>query len=126
VFDNTDERGQASLLGFIVGRHAREWGLREAAERQAAVLDCLERWFGAPARSPLAYVERDWSEEPWTRGCPIGVAGPEVLSVHGAALRSPVGRIHWAGTETATEWTGFMEGALQSGDRVAAEVLAAG
>jgi len=126
VFDNTDERGQASLLGFIVGRHAREWGLREAAERQTAVLDCLERWFGAQARSPLAYVEKDWSEDAWTRGCPIGVAGPEVLSVHGAALRAPVGRIHWAGTETATEWTGFMEGALQSGDRVAAEVLAAG
>lgn len=126
VFDNTDETGQASLLGFIVGRHAREWAARDPDARKEAVLECYARWFGEAARAPIAHTEKDWSDDPWTRGCPIGIAGPEVLSVHGPALRRPVGRIHWAGTETATEWTGFMEGALQSGDRAAAEVLAAG
>ena len=43
----------------------------------------------------------------------------------GPALREPVGRIHWAGTETATVWSGYMDGALAAGDRAAAEVLAA-
>lgn len=33
-------------------------------------------------------------------------------------------RIHWAGTETATQWCGYMSGAVQSGQRAAVEVLA--
>jgi monoamine oxidase len=37
-----------------------------------------------------------------------------------------VGRLHWAGTETAAVWNGYMDGAVQSGERAAAEVLAAG
>jgi len=39
-------------------------------------------------------------------------------------MRKPLGRVHWAGTETATEWSGYVEGALESGDRAAREVLA--
>jgi monoamine oxidase len=41
-----------------------------------------------------------------------------------ASLREPAGRIHWAGTETAIVWSGYVEGALQAGERVAAEILA--
>ena len=40
------------------------------------------------------------------------------------AIRAPVGPIHWAGTETATEWAGYMDGAIDSGLRAAGEVLA--
>jgi len=50
---------------------------------------------------------------------------PGVWTAYGEALRAPVGRLHWAGTETATVWNGYMEGALLSGERAAAEVLAA-
>ena len=46
------------------------------------------------------------------------------MTTLGSVLRDPAGRIHWAGTETATEWTGFMEGAIEAGERVASEVLA--
>lgn len=42
-----------------------------------------------------------------------------------AALRRPVHLLHWAGTETATHWSGYMDGAVQSGQRAAREVLAA-
>ena len=34
-----------------------------------------------------------------------------------------MGRIHWAGTETSTYWNGYMDGAVRSGERAAAEVL---
>jgi monoamine oxidase len=37
-------------------------------------------------------------------------------------LREPVGAIHWAGTETADQWTGFLDGAVRSGLRAADEV----
>lgn len=39
-------------------------------------------------------------------------------------IREPVGRIYFAGTETATEWSGYMEGAIQAGERAAREVRA--
>lgn len=39
-------------------------------------------------------------------------------------LREPVGKLYFAGTETATEWSGYMEGAVQAGERAAREVRA--
>jgi monoamine oxidase len=68
-------------------------------------------------------VEKDWSSEVYSRGCYAGVLGPGAWSGFGRALREPVGRIHWAGTETATRWMGYLDGAIQSGKRAAAEVL---
>ena len=59
----------------------------------------------------------------WTRGCPVSVLGPGTLVDFGAAIRKPVGRIHWAGTETSTYWNGYMDGAVRSGERAAREVL---
>lgn len=53
----------------------------------------------------------------------MGIAGPGTLLAYGDRLRAPVGRIHWAGTETATFWNGYMDGAVRSGERVAAEIL---
>lgn len=71
------------------------------------------------------YVDKDWAAEPWSAGCYTGVMPPGVLTAYGAALRKPCGRIHWAGTETARIWCGYMEGAIESGERAAEEVLAA-
>ena len=50
---------------------------------------------------------------------------PGVLTEYGPALRQPSGRIHWAGTETATNWIGYMDGAVDAGQRAAAEAMAA-
>ncbi|MRG92303.1 FAD-dependent oxidoreductase [Polyangium spumosum] len=123
VFDNGSHDGAVhSLLGFVVGQKARVFSERPAEERRAVVLGSLARMFGERALRPVEYVEHDWSTEEWTRGCPVGVMGPGVMTGVGRVLREPAGRIHWAGTETATEWTGYMEGALQSGERAASEV----
>ena len=107
-----------------MGAGARRLAALPAAERRHQALAALARSFGPEALEPLAYVEQDWAQEPWSRGCPVGLCGPQVLSQYGAALAAPVGRLHFAGTETATRWTGYMDGALTSGDRAAAEVLA--
>lgn len=69
-------------------------------------------------------MEANWSTEVWSRGCPVAVLGPGTLVDFGTELRKPVGRIHWAGTETSTFWNGYMDGAVRSGRRAAAEVLA--
>jgi monoamine oxidase len=88
-------------------------------------LAALERYFGAPAASPLEYLEQDWATEPYSGGCPITAFPPGTLSRFGAALRAPLGPLFWAGTETARECTGFFEGAVESGERAAAEVVSA-
>ncbi len=126
TFDNSPESGTPGiLLGFIEGDDGRIWSQRTAEERREAVLACMTRYFGEQARKPFAYIEQNWADEEYSRGCYAGYMPPGVLSMYGSALRTPIGRIHWAGTETATIWNGYMDGALQSGERAAAEILAA-
>jgi monoamine oxidase len=71
------------------------------------------------------YIEANWSDEPWSQGGMIGHYPPGVLTTYGQNIRQPVGRIHWAGTETATRFHGLIEGAIRSAERAADEVLAA-
>jgi monoamine oxidase len=124
VFDNVSHGGaQPALVAFVVGQRARELSRRTPDERRAAVLAQLTAWFGAEAGTPEDYVEQDWAAEEFTWGCPVGVAAPGLLTRAGAALREPIGRVHFAGTETATEWPGYLEGAIQAGRRAAREVL---
>jgi monoamine oxidase len=125
TFDSSPRDGSAGvLLGFVGGPEARELAALPPAERRAPVLACLERLYGARAAHPVEYAEQTWSEEDWSGGGPTSNFGPGGWTECGPALRAPAGRLHWAGTETATVWSGYMEGALQAGERVAAEVLA--
>ena len=125
TFDNSPpDGGPGVLLAFIEGQAGRIWGARPAAQRRAAVLDNLATFFGERTRSPRDYIEMSWAAEQWTHGCYEGYAPPGVLTAYGAAMRAPIGRIHWAGTETATYWNGYMDGAIRSGERAAKEVLA--
>jgi monoamine oxidase len=123
VFDNVSHDGRvAGLVGFIVGDNAHTWRARDTSERRAAVLASLARAFGDAARSPATYVEQDWASEPWSGGCPVGIFPPGAFA-NGAALRAPCGRIHWAGTESATKYAGYLEGAIEAGERAAHEIL---
>ena len=80
-------------------------------------------FFGPQAANPKQYIEAAWKGETWTRGCPVGIPGLGQLAARGQALTAPVGRIHWAGTETSNYWCGYMDGAVRSGERAAVEVL---
>jgi monoamine oxidase len=113
------------LAAFGFGPYARTLGALDADERRRLVLDALVTRFGARAAHPAHYEEIDWAEERWTRGCFMAHMPPGVLTQFGRALRAPVGRIHWAGSETATVSHGSIDGAIRSGERAAAEVLAA-
>ncbi len=126
TFDDSPEDGSHGvLMGFIAGPADR---LSESAGpdgRRGACLEELARAFGPEAAGPVEFTEQRWSAEPFTRGGPVACLGPGVLTGCGPSLRRPVGPIHWAGTETASAWSGYIEGALESGERVATEVAAA-
>ena len=87
------------------------------------VLEGFQKFFGSEAARPSGYLEKDWNAEEWSRGCYGANATPGTLTRYGSALRAPVGPLHWAGTETARQWIGFMDGAIEAGQRAAAEVL---
>jgi monoamine oxidase len=126
TFDNSPPDGTPGvLLGFLEGRQARALGRRTPEERRDAVVGCFTRMFGPGAASPHGYVERVWADEEWTRGC-YGCAMPTgAWTDFGPALRAPIGPLHWAGAETATVWSGYMDGAVSSGERAAADVVSA-
>jgi monoamine oxidase len=125
-FDNSPPDGSPGVLaGFVGGTQNLTWGPKTPAERRAAVLAQFARMFGSSRYlSPIDYFEMDWTLEEWSRGGPTAVAGPGTLVSYGPALRAPVGRIHWAGTETSDYWQGYMDGAVRSGERAATEVSA--
>ncbi len=124
-FDTSDkELAQPALLGFVVGKAALDLARLPERERRESVVHQAARLYGAAAGSPTQVVEQDWQRELWTRGCPVGNTVPGALAALGAGMRTPVGRIHFAGTETATVWSGYMEGAIESGERAAREVKA--
>ena len=125
MFDASPASGTPGvLLGFIDGDDARALSDQSDSARAAAALKSYATYFGARAANPRTYFDQVWDKEIYTGGCPVGLMPPGVMLEYGQALRAPVERIHWAGTETATVWTGYMDGAVQAGKRAAGEALA--
>lgn len=126
TYDNSPPDGSPGvLLGFVTGSAARRLGRLSGAARREAALGNFRRLFGSRAGRPELLIEHNWSDEVWTRGCYAGYLPPGVWSDYGPALRAPVGRVHWAGTETAISFMGTFNGAIESGERAADEILAA-
>jgi len=119
-----DDPDLGVIFGFVGGDLQRDFIAMSPDDRRAAVLANFTKYFGSEAQDPLDYFEADWPGEQYSRGGPVGFTSPGALAEYGRALREPVGRIHWAGTETSGFWVGYMDGAIRSGERVAAEVLA--
>jgi monoamine oxidase len=125
TFDNSPPSGKPGvLLGFLEGSEARTWARRSQAERREAVIGSFVRYFGDAAARPQHYIEKDWMAEEFTRGCYGAHFAPGTWTSYGEALRAPTGRIHWAGTECAPQWNGYMEGAVRSGEAAADAVEA--
>ncbi len=124
AFDASPKSGMPGVLcGFMEGSAAREMAQATTTERRGLVLEAFSRLLGERARSPREYLDRAWSTEEWSGGCYAALFGPGVWTSVGHTIRAPEGRIHFAGTETAQRWNGYMEGAVLSGERAAQEVL---
>lgn len=124
-FDHSPRKGFAGgLVGFFDGGPAQRWADRSPQERRAKVLQDIALYLGEAALTPTDYVEEVWTRAPTHRGGYVCAPPPGVITAFGTALREPIGRIHWAGTETADAWVGYIDGAIRSGERVAKEVAA--
>ncbi|HYO05085.1 MAG TPA: FAD-dependent oxidoreductase [Mycobacterium sp.] len=112
------------ILMFLEGDQARTFGRLPEDERRTALTAELVRHFGAKAAKPEFYVDGEWSDRQWTRGCYNANHGPHVWTTYGPALAAPIGVIHWASTDTATHWSAYMEGAVEAGERAAQAIIA--
>ncbi len=125
-FDNSPPDGSVGVLfAFTGGRAADRLASLPAAQRRTQVLQRFREYVGDQALSPTQFIEHDWRSERWTGGCPTGIPRPGILSRYGDTLRAPIGPVHFAGTETADYWQGYMDGAVRAGERAAREILSA-
>jgi monoamine oxidase len=117
---NPESISKAGILtSFIYSDDARKVSALSPQERKKAILAELAKRFGDKALAPEHYHESNWTTDVWTRGGFTGFLTPGATYLLGPAMRAPVGSIHWAGTETSTQWPSFIEGAIRSGEREA-------
>jgi monoamine oxidase len=112
------------MMGFIDGQDARDWASLSAGQRRTRVLDQWAAFFGDEARSPRQFLDVSWDGLVWHRGCPIAVPSTGAITGFRDALRRPEGALHFASTETATAWAGYMDGAVRAGVAVAGDARA--
>ena len=120
TFDvSPNDNGPGILLGFA---DARTFDPLSPAERREQALAGFATLFGDAAGHPIDYVDHCWGTEEFAPGGPTAAVPIGSWTTYGPWLRKPVDGIFWAGTETADEWTGFLDGAVRSGKRAADEV----
>lgn len=124
TFDSTPEDSSfGAILGFIFGDEMRALDKLSAEEAQKQIMDTCVKYYGEQARDITEFVLQRWDLEEFSRGGPVALVPPHILTKYGPALRESVGGIYFAGTETSEYWVGYMEGAIRSGERVAKEIL---
>lgn len=130
VFDGSPEDGsQGILLGFFASHGPRMFGgnepelLDDVPRLRSHVAHTLGKYFGDKAAQPKDMLIHNWATEPYVTGV-VAATPPGLLTAFGEAIRKPVGAIHWAGTETANTWSGWISGAIEAGERAAQEIPA--
>ncbi|KAL6252669.1 hypothetical protein RBB50_000388 [Rhinocladiella similis] len=117
------DRSRGVSMAFVVGAKAYLFGDMDENTQKETILEELGDCYGKEAANPKHMTVHSMMDEQWSSGCPVAGMPPGVLTTLGTWLRKPIGRVHWAGTELATVWSGYMEGAVRSGQRAAQEVL---
>jgi monoamine oxidase len=122
IFDASPADGSCGVLvGFFDGPDAVRWSA-DPEGRHNEVIRSVVAAFGVQGKTPTGYTDHDWITDPWSEGCYVGLPAPGALTELGRSLSVPHGLVHYAGTETANAWIGYIEGAIESGERVAREV----
>lgn len=127
TLDDTKPDGTVpAIMGFILASRCRELSHLTKEERLKRICEIFSKVLGTDeALHPVHYEEKNWCEEEYSGGCYTAYFPPGILTQYGRVLREPSGRLYFAGTETATAWSGYMEGAVEAGERAARETMCA-
>lgn len=123
LYDATTYDGSPAILAFSCANQAVEWATEEFELRKNEIINALVRYYGVEASNYVDFYEKNWNHEEYNGGCPtINTIQPNLMQNYARAVREPYLNMHFAGTESATEWHGYMDGAIESGIRTANEV----
>jgi monoamine oxidase len=125
VYEPTiDQPGaEGILMAYTGGDGGRRLATLTEAQRTRMVNDDVHDMYDL-TEPPIGSFSRAWSTEPRYGGS-YAAYGPGQVTAFWNVLRQPCGPIRLAGEHVAS-WTGYLEGALESGESVAAAILAAG
>jgi monoamine oxidase len=123
TFDISPPSGPAVLASLTCGSKSIELAGLSPHARQDRILAAMASWLGPQARHPQTVADVSWENEIFSGG------GYSATPIPGSAhiatrIAEPLGRVHFAGTETASRHAGYIDGAISSGERAARDVLA--
>ena len=122
--DASDQEGSPGILiAFATASRADQLAALEEGPRRTLILELIRNSLGEAPTPPIAFHSINWNGDPWSQGGYASRLGPRHSSGDQPCLSDPIGRVHFAGTETASQWRSYMEGALQAGERAACEVM---
>ncbi|MFF2082807.1 flavin monoamine oxidase family protein [Nocardia sp. NPDC058176] len=124
IFDTSPPAGPGHLCVLVGGPEARALDHLDPAERRAALFGTLTEHLGPEVLEPVSWHEKAWHLDEYTGGGYLALPDPGTTEGVVPLDSTPVGDIHWAGTESAGDHAGYFEGAVESGTRAAAEVVA--
>ncbi|TFV94252.1 flavin monoamine oxidase family protein [Algoriphagus kandeliae] len=124
LFDCSTVDGKYGILmGFTIGNRADEYFGRSEEDRKKRMISQLVQYFGEKAKDPIQYIDFTMSDETWSQGCYAGLMPVGAWTTWREAYRKPEGNLHFAGTEAATVWHGYIEGAVRAGEAAALEII---
>ncbi|MGY6523065.1 MAG: flavin monoamine oxidase family protein [Mongoliitalea sp.] len=124
LFDASPNDGSIGIiLGFTIAERCKAYFAHVKKDRQKAMEKQLVSYFGAEASTPIRYEDFTMTDEAWSRGCYAGLYPTGAWTGFQDAYRETTGRIHWAGTEAATRWFGYIEGAVLAGEKTATDII---
>lgn len=124
VDDTKPDGSYPAIMGFVTADAGLRLQELDIKERQEIISNHYKTALGI-MQEPIGYLEKNWNNEPFVGGCYMNTCPPGVVTSFMKAIRQTTagGRVHFAGTETAIRWAGYMDGAVESGFRAAAEIL---
>jgi monoamine oxidase len=113
-----------ALVGLVTADKATELGRMSPENVQSAVISQFKQFFGSEEAETLLndFYFMNWSQEEYSGGCFEALAPPGdgvIFAKHGSTCE---GKLHFTCSEFGREWPGYLEGAVESADRVAEEV----
>ena len=120
---NEEQRGRPGILSLLAAGSASDATMETITKEGPAALVRSLEWLGSRRAELLAARYVQWEADPWARGG-YAVFDPSFDPLQRSWLARPFGRLFFAGEHTSHAWQGYMNGAIESGRRAAAEVAA--
>jgi monoamine oxidase len=122
AFDNSPEDVSFGVISAFINPGMLPTDKKVA---EAELSGIYAQAFGEEALHPIAYHDHDWGQaDQWSLSCTSPIP-PGFLTKYGDVLHPSIGRLIWAGTETAEIWITTMDGAIRSGHKAALQALQA-